>query len=269
VEIFDYYLIHNLGENSYRQACKYDTFGCTLNKKKEGRIKQLGFSFHATPELLDEILTAHPEVDFVQLQINYIDWENPGIQSRKCYEVARKHHVPVIVMEPCKGGNLAQVPARAEALMKAYNSNASIPSWAIRFAASLEGVIMVLSGMSTLDQVLDNIAYMAEFQPLNAEETRIINQVTDIINEDTAVPCTTCRYCEAGCPKNMPSRITLPYITTPNAPLAIIFPVSCLLSKPCRHPWQGRDCTGCKQCEKRLPAASEDHGTFKGCLESI
>ncbi|NLI92374.1 MAG: aldo/keto reductase [Peptococcaceae bacterium] len=254
VEFFDYYLIHNLGVSAYRQACKYDTFGFALNKKKEGKIKNLGISFHDTPELLDEILTAHPELDFVQLQINYIDWENPGIQSRRCYEAARKHHMPIIVMEPCKGGNLAEVPEKAEELMKAYNPASSIPSWALRFAASQEGVIMVLSGMSTPEQVLDNTSYMTDFKPLNEEEYRIINQVIDIINENTAVPCTTCRYCEAGCPQN----IAIPdYFALYNsAKRAICDNLSSqfvyYLNLASTHGKAG-DCTGCKQCEKACP----------------
>ncbi len=176
-EFFDYFLLHNIGVSAYEQTCKYDTLDFALKKKEEGKIKNLGISFHDTPELLDEILTAHHELDFVQLQINYIDWENPGIQSRRCYEVARKHNKPIVVMEPCKGGNLALVPEKAEGLMKEYNQEASAASWAIRFAVSQEGVMMVLSGMNTMEQVLDNTSYMADFKPLNEEEYRIISQV--------------------------------------------------------------------------------------------
>ena len=140
VDYFDYYLLHNIGVMAYKKASEFDSFGFVLNKKKEGKIKKVGMSLHDTPELLDEILTAHLELDFVQLQINYIDWDNPGIQSRRCHEVARKHNKPIMVMEPIKGGTLAFVPEAAEKLMNAYNPDASIPSWAIRFAASQEGV---------------------------------------------------------------------------------------------------------------------------------
>lgn len=254
VEFFDYYLLHNIGVSAYQQAQQFDSFGFVQKKKREGKIGKVGISYHDTPELLDEVLTAHPELDFVQLQINYIDWDNPGIQSRRCYEVARKHNMPIIVMEPCKGGNLALVPPKAEQLMKSYNPAASIPSWAIRFAASLEGVIMVLSGMSTMEQVLDNCSYMADFKPLNEEEYRIISQVTDLINEDTAVPCTTCRYCVTACPRNIP--IPDYFALYNSSKRAVTDNISSqfvyYLNLASTH-GKASDCIGCRKCEEACP----------------
>ncbi|KAA0890381.1 aldo/keto reductase [Oryzomonas rubra] len=270
VEFFDYYLLHNIGVSAYQLACRYDSFGFVQRKKQEGRIGKVGISFHDTPELLDEILTAHPELDFVQLQINYIDWENPGIQSRRCYEVARKHRMPIIVMEPCKGGNLAVVPAPAEELMKSYNPDASIPSWAIRFAASLEGVIMVLSGMGTMEQLLDNTSYMTDFKPLCAEEYRIIDQVTGIINADTAVPCTTCQYCVDKCPKNIP--IPNYFALYNSSKRAVTDNISSqfvyYLNLASNHGRAG-DCIGCRKCEEVCPQHIEISKLMKDVSETF
>ncbi len=270
VEFFDYYLIHNLGVSAWQQARQFNSFDFVQKKKQEGKIRNVGMSFHDTPELLDEILSAHPELDFVQLQINYIDWEHIGIQSRRCYEVARKHNMPIIVMEPCKGGNLAQVPPKAEALMKAYNPDASIPSWAIRFAASQEGVIMVLSGMNTMEQVLDNTSYMEDFRPLCEEEYRIIGQVTDIINENTAIQCTNCRYCVDECPQDIP--IPDYFALYNSSKRAITDNMSSqfvyYLNLAATH-GKAADCIACKQCEAACPQHLEISEFMKDVSEKF
>jgi predicted aldo/keto reductase-like oxidoreductase len=202
VEYFDYYLLHAL-TNTYEQTKKLDCFSFVNQKKLEGKITKVGFSFHDHAELLDEILTEHPETDFVQLQVNYLDWESESIQSRKCYEICEKYGKPVIVMEPVKGGILANIPEQADKLMKSYAPDASPASWAVRYAASMENVMVVLSGMSDYAQLEDNTGYMQDFKPLGGEEYTIIDEVTRIINASIAIPCTGCRYCVEGCPQKI------------------------------------------------------------------
>ena len=200
---FDYYLLHGVDSAKITKLEELDCFNWLVDKKEKGLIKHLGFSYHYNAELLDEILTNHPEVEFVQLQINYLDWESPWLQSRRNYEVCVKHNKPVIVMEPVKGGSLAKVPEEAEKLFRAAEPNLSIPSWGIRFAASLPNVMMVLSGMSDMEQMRDNVSYMEEFKPLTEEEKELCFKVGEIINAQIAVPCTGCEYCIKGCPQNI------------------------------------------------------------------
>ena len=201
---FDYYLLHGIEAGSIAKYEQFDCFNWLLEKKAKGLVKHAGFSFHDTPRLLDEILTRHPEMEFVQLQINYLDWESEWIRSREVYEVAVKHGKPVIVMEPCKGGTLARLPEAAEALLKAREPELSPASWAIRFAASLDNVMVVLSGMSDEAQMADNLSYMEDFAPLTEDEMALTHEVARIINAQIAVPCTGCAYCVEGCPMQIP-----------------------------------------------------------------
>ena len=197
---FDFYLLHNLGESRTKAFDDFDMWSWIQEMKAEGKIKHIGFSFHSTPEELEEILNKHPEMEFVQLQINYADWENPAIKSKECYEVARKHGKPVIIMEPVKGGMLANPPEQVQKVFKEANPDASVASWAIKFAASLEGVITVLSGMSNIEQMEDNISYMKDFTKLSDKEEETINKAQEILKSIPIIPCTTCNYCAKVCP---------------------------------------------------------------------
>ena len=203
VDFFDYYLLHSLEGNRPEKYERLHCFEWLLDKKEKGLVKHCGFSFHDKPELLDKILTDHPEMEFVQLQINYLDWESEWIRSRENYEVAVKHGKPVIVMEPCKGGTLARIPEEALRAFKEAEPDMSAPSWAIRFVASLENVMVVLSGMSNLAQMEDNISYMKDFKPLSEEEKKLCFKAAELINSQVAVPCTACHYCTEGCPMSI------------------------------------------------------------------
>ena len=200
---FDYYLLHNLGEGRTKFFDDYNIWEFAQEMKKMGLIKHVGFSFHSTAEELETILKAHPEAEFVQLQINYADWESNSIQSRKCYEVARKYDKPVIIMEPVKGGSLANPPDTVKKVFDDANKDASYASWAIRFAASLDGVITVLSGMSNIEQMKDNISYMKDFKKLTDEEKEVIKKAQEELSKIPIIPCTTCNYCAKVCPMNI------------------------------------------------------------------
>lgn len=205
VDYFDYYWLHALATGNYGKVQKTKSFEFIAQKKAEGKIKHIGFSFHDTPELLEQILTDHPEVEYVQLQLNYLDWEDSGVRAKECYEVATAHGKPVIVMEPIKGGVLAKLPEEASEVLKQHSPDLSIASWAIRFAASPENVMMVLSGMGTMEQMEDNLSYMKDFQPLDNAELKVLGKATRIIRSGIAIACTACRYCvsESKCPKDI------------------------------------------------------------------
>lgn len=200
---FDFYLLHNLGESRTRCFDEFDMWNWVQEKKKAGLIRHVGFSFHSTPEELDEILNAHPEVEFVQLQINYADWENPAVQSRACYEVARKHGKSVVIMEPVKGGMLAAPPESVEKILKAAEPDRSVASWAVRFAADLDGVITVLSGMSNVEQMKDNLSYMKTFSGLTEEQKKTLARAQEELKRIPLIPCTSCNYCAKVCPQGI------------------------------------------------------------------
>ena len=197
---FDYYLLHALQEGNYRKYDEYHIWDFVKEMKAKGLIRHFGFSFHDSPEMLDRLLTKHPEVDFVQLQINYADWENPGIASRANYEMARKHGKSITVMEPVKGGALADPIPEVKKILNEADPKASYASWAIRYAASLDGIITVLSGMSNIAQMEDNLSYMKEFQPLSDTEKAAIRRAQFALEKSDSIKCTGCHYCTGGCP---------------------------------------------------------------------
>lgn len=203
VDYFDYYLVHNVCKFSEPSFVEVDSFGFVKKKLEEGLIKHMGISYHDTPEMLEDILNKYPEIEFVQLQLNYYDWEDDNVKARECYEIATKHEKQVIVMEPVKGGTLINLPTEADKMMKEYNPDASIASWAIRYAASPENVMIVLSGMSTLEQLEDNVSSMKNFKKINMDEQRIIEEVVDLLKKQITVDCTKCNYCISYCPKNI------------------------------------------------------------------
>lgn len=200
---FDFYLLHALGKESYEKADANGGFEFIARKKAEGFIRHIGFSFHDSAEVLDTILAKHPEVEFVQLQLNYADWESDNVQSRKCYEVARKYDVNVIVMEPVKGGTLAKMSDAIEGKFKAVRPELSIASWALRFLGNLDGIITILSGMNAMDQVEDNLKTLDDPEPLSETEKKTIEEVVGIFNSAPRIACTACKYCVDGCPMNI------------------------------------------------------------------
>ena len=250
VEYFDVYMLHWLNRKNYAIAEKYNEFDFLKELKEKGLAKKTGFSYHDTAELLDEILTKHPEVDYVLLQINYLDWESDAIQSRLCYETCVKHGKKVIVMEPVKGGRLADVPETAKEILKKVDPDASPAALAVRFAQSLENVEIVLSGMNSVEQVRENIK---DIQLLTKEEMDIMQQAVAAIKGATAVDCTACGYCLKHCPKNIaiPEYFKLynEYMRNPADDWKITPVYDSIRTKY----GKASDCITCRRCENNCP----------------
>ena len=253
VDYFDFYLLHSIEEgNNYDTYVKYDSFSWGLKKKEEGKIRHFGFSYHGSPELLEKVLDDHPETEFVQIQLNYLDRTNPVVRSQRLYEVLRDRNMPIIVMEPVRGGMLADMDTSIEERFKAMRPDRSVASWALRFVASLPGVMTVLSGMSSDEQMKDNIATFTDFEPISDEELKLIDEVTKEILSVPQIGCTACKYCCDGCPM----KISIP---------DVFRTVNTLRRYP--DDWRSKnfysvltersgrasDCIGCGQCERVCP----------------
>ena len=266
---FDYYLLHNLGDKRTESFDKYGIWDYLAEKKKQGLIKNLGFSMHDTAEALDKVLTDHPEVDFVQLQINYADWDNPSVQSRLCYETARRHGKKVVIMEPVKGGSLANMPEAVSGIFREADPKASAASWAVKFAAALDGVITVLSGMSDLNQMRDNLATMDGFTGrLTDEEEKVIAKAVEAINAMPKIPCTECEYCKKGCPKE----INIPDIFGAMNKYLVFDHLQGAKDSygfATKNGGKATDCIGCGQCESVCPQHIKITDELKKCAETL
>ena len=203
VEYFDFYLLHSIEEGNINTYNDMDCFAWAMQKRDEGKIRHFGFSFHGSPALLEKTLSDHPEVEFVQIQLNYLDWDHPKVCSGELYEILHRRGLPIIVMEPVKGGTLASLQPELEGIYKALRPSSSIASWAFRFVASLPGVMTILSGMSSWEQMQDNLSTFTHFEPLTEEEQAAVEKVTNAILATPAIGCTSCRYCTDGCPMHI------------------------------------------------------------------
>ena len=252
VEHFDFYLFHAQDAGNFKKCQEFGVYEFLSKMKAEGKIRRLGFSFHDKADVLEGLLEHHPEVEFVQLQINYADWESESVQSRRCYEVARAHGKPVIIMEPVKGGSLAGLPEEVTGPFRRLHPDWSTASWGIRFAASLPGLVTVLSGMSNLDQVRDNLSVMKGFTPLGDEEQQAVAEVRAALDQIPRVPCTECQYCVKGCPQG----VDIPGIFKAMNNYLVYQNLTGArgnYSFATREGVRASDCIGCGQCEAACP----------------
>ena len=260
VEYFDFYLLHAISHENYDHFCRCNAFQAAQQLKAEGKVRHVGFSFHDTPQFLERVLTEHPEVEAVQIQFNYLDYDAPDVQSRGVYEVCRRFGKPVIVMEPVKGGRLAELPAKAAAELAALHGG-SPAGYALRFAASFDGVAMVLSGMSSQAQMLDNLDTMQTFRPLDETEKAAVARACTVLKQQDLIPCTNCRYCVAGCPQ---------HILIPDLFACLNEQKKAGRCDPARYqaavaPGHGKasDCIRCGQCENGCPQHLEIRSLLK------
>lgn len=266
---FDFYLLHALNKDVAKKMEEMGAWEFGVKMKEKGLIKHFGFSFHDTAQNLDWILSRHPEAEFVQLQINYIDWDSDEVQAGLCYEVAKKYNKPIVIMEPVKGGSLAALRPEIQKIFKQARPDLSVASWAVRYAASLDGVITVLSGMSNIAQMEDNLSYMKHFKPLSNEERKIIRQAIDEINKIPLIPCTGCRYCVEGCPQ----KVAIPEIFRSYNDYKLY---NNLEGAKDHYRWvtggkgKASDCIACGSCQSRCPqhiSIIEDLKEIAGVLE--
>lgn len=267
---FDYYLLHNLGEHRTQFFEDFDLWNFVKEMKAAGKIKHIGFSFHSTPEALEEILKAHPEAEFVQLQINYADWDEPSIQSRGVYEMARKYGKPVVIMEPVKGGMLANPPQAVADVFKAAEPDSSPASWAIRFAANLEGVLTVLSGMSDIEQMEDNLSYMKDFTGFTPEQAQTVEKAREELAKIPLIPCTSCNYCAKVCPMEIGISGTF-------TAMNVLTLYNNLEFARGRERWlvgahnrkRATNCVECGACEEVCPQHIEIREELKKCVKAL
>lgn len=259
---YDFYLLHAMGKENVKIADQLNAWDFMKQVKAQGRAKHIGFSFHDTPEVLEDILKNHPELEFVQLQINYADWDSESVQSRRCYEVARKYNKPVIIMEPVKGGSLVNMTPEVQKLFKDARPDMSIPSWAVRYAASLDGLVTVLSGMSNEAQLNDNVSYMENFEPLSESERGVVAQAVEILKNIPTIPCTGCKYCVDGCPQ----KINIPGVFSALNNLMLYNNeegAKGMYDRSTKDGGKASDCVQCGNCEAHCPQHIEIIETLK------